>query len=319
MCSHLISHASVLKRISKYDGFDKTYCLIALLEFLESIITGVTCRGKPEESALGNALMSLVFWLTEIFSHVLSSNGNQNSDDNQEIVERCSCVLEKISLNHFLMGVIWVAKHEDSELFIKVNRAYADIEIAIASTSFVPVGRNFDEILKKFAFLELVQLDVPAYLEPSTVEAITYSVQPLLAVKVLLNPTHDTQIYVSELLMLQRLKNYSMARLYCEIMRACLTSLYNVCGTSRESIWCAFTFIKVPHLLKMLHNVTKEYDENLDYSPDVVSAFELLAEDPILDYMDTKYACNNIEFLLNEMAKQHLVNDMQVKHLSAKR
>lgn len=44
LCSRQVSHAAVLHRISKFDGFDRSYCLIALLDFLDSIINGVTCR-----------------------------------------------------------------------------------------------------------------------------------------------------------------------------------------------------------------------------------------------------------------------------------
>ena len=62
-----------------------------------------------------------------------------------------------------------------------------------------------------------------------------------------------------------------------------------------------------------------DYDEKFDYCPDIVAAFEALLEDPILDFMDTKCACNTIELLLNELAKQHLVNEKHVKHFSSKR
>lgn len=44
LCSRQVSHAAVLKRISQFDGFDRSYCLMALLEFLQSILGGVTCR-----------------------------------------------------------------------------------------------------------------------------------------------------------------------------------------------------------------------------------------------------------------------------------
>lgn len=64
-----------------------------MLEFLESIITGVTCRYediyircltklfhsydykrmKPEESALGNALLSLTLWLSDVYAKAVEA------------------------------------------------------------------------------------------------------------------------------------------------------------------------------------------------------------------------------------------------------
>lgn len=60
-------------------------------------------------------------------------------------------------------------------------------------------------------------------------------------------------------------------------------------------------------------------DEELDYSPDVEAAFDLLLEDPILDYLDTKYGCNTIESLLVELEKHNLVNEAQVKYFASRR
>lgn len=74
LCSQLISHAAVLKRISKYDRFDNTFCVIALLEFLEGILSGVTCRSKPEEMILGNAVLSLAYWLADIYKHAMDTS-----------------------------------------------------------------------------------------------------------------------------------------------------------------------------------------------------------------------------------------------------
>jgi mediator of RNA polymerase II transcription subunit 24 len=87
-------------------------------------------------------------------------------------------------------------------------------------------------------------------------EAITYCLQPLLAVQNLVNPSTETSTYISQLHMIQRLKNYSNARLYCEVIRACMMCLHDVTGTFKESHWGGFTVLKLPQILKELHAST---------------------------------------------------------------
>lgn len=169
------------------------------------------------------------------------------------MVERTINVIEKMTSQQFIMGVIFVAKHQDIDILSKINRNYIEIKKATMNVGFdIPV-RQFEPYLKKIAYIDLNALDVLPHSESTSVETITNCLQPLLAVKVLLNPNSDTQMFVNDLLMIQRLKNYSLSRLFCETIRACLMSLYNVCGKLRESTWCAFAFIKVPHILRHVY------------------------------------------------------------------
>lgn len=169
------------------------------------------------------------------------------------MVERTTNVMEKITNQQFLMGVIFVAKHHDVKILSQIIRNYMEIKKNSMNAGFDALGKQFEECLKKIAYIDLNTLDVSPHLESSAVETITNCLQPLLAVKVHLNPNSDTQMFVNDLLMVQRLKNYSLSRLFCETIRACLMSLYNVSGKLRESIWCAFAFIKVPHILRQLY------------------------------------------------------------------
>lgn len=57
----------------------------------------------------------------------------------------------------------------------------------------------------------------------------------------------------------------------------------------------------------------------MEYSPDVIAAFDLLLDDPILDFLDTKCGCNTIEALLVELEKHNLVNESHVKHFASRR
>lgn len=139
------------------------------------------------------------------------------------------------------------------ELYIVVVRKCQEIETLLKSSnlkSSVPI----EESLKKLCNLEVEILSLSP--EKSKMESITHCLQPLFAVQVLLNPSTETTVFVNQLQMIQRLKSYTNARLYCEIMRACLMCLHNVTGTFNESQWGAFTFLKVPVILKELHTAT---------------------------------------------------------------
>ncbi|KXJ68227.1 hypothetical protein RP20_CCG004941 [Aedes albopictus] len=332
LCAHLISHAAVLKRIAKYDHFEMHHCLIALLDFLESIIAGVTCRGKQEEGLLTKAMLSLVYWLMQIYKHAIETFGENRSlsADQQEVVEKTANVLEKIVQSQFLLGVVYVGKLADPELFGLVAKKCLDIENLTAKTGFVPPvvsqkNVTVNDYIRKVATIETGTLEMKDF-DGKGVEPITFCMQPLIAIDILLNPNCDTQMYVLEFLSIRSLKNYPLSRLYCEIIRGCLTCLNNVSGTSRESFICAFTFIKVPQIIRQIHrqsrvlNASDFEDAKPDYSPEVVEAFELLLQDSaILDFMDAKCACNTVEYLLNEMLKHHLINEKQSKMIAAKR
>lgn len=173
--------------------------------------------------------------------------------DQKVMVERTINVMEKLTNQQFLMGVIFIAKHQDVDILSKINRNYIEIKKNSISAGFDVPGKQFEEYMKKIAHIDLSTLDVSPHLESTAVETITNCLQPLLAVKVHSNPNSDTQMFVNDLLMIQRLKNYSLSRLFCETIRACLMSLYNVSGKLRESIWCAFAFIKVPNILRQLY------------------------------------------------------------------
>lgn len=177
-------------------------------------------------------------------------------------IQKVSVLLGKIVANNFLVGVLYLSKFEEQETFAKMSKSYFSMKSVLADSSnllsqdLVDQTSKIMEALHQITFLKIEHLKMIEF-ESNDVENVTYCLQPLLAVEVLLNPSTDTHIYVQELLMIQRLKGFSMARLYSEIIRACLISLNNVNGTARDSIWSAFTFIKVPHILKQLHMQTQ--------------------------------------------------------------
>lgn len=255
-----MSHAAVLKTISKYEGLDRPYCILSLLDFLDIYISGTTCRNKAEENQLANASLSLVFWLSQIYNYILNVYTTEGyiDEEQQNILKSLVKVIDKLMQNKFLLGIIYVGKHEDTELIGKIQQNYVDIKMLSANAGFAGAFQthSFEDSLQIIAHLEIEGMqDQPA---DNTPESITYCLQPLISVEILLHPSNDTETFISKLKMVQRLKNYSPSRLYCELIRSCLSSLHNVSGLSnRESMWCAFTLIKVPLIIRDMENASR--------------------------------------------------------------
>ncbi|XP_075220202.1 mediator complex subunit 24 isoform X2 [Lycorma delicatula] len=315
LSSQLVSYAAVLLRISKYEGFHKPHCIISLLEFLENILSGVTCRGKPEEGVLAGAILSLVHWLLQCYYHGLTNN----TDYSSQLMEKPAAILHQMLMCDFTTAMLYLAKHEDKELYAEVVKKCREIEVTLNQNA-KPVQESIQDSLTKLCSLELgtnglVNLER----EADTSEPLTYVLQALLAVEVLLNPSADTNTLVNKLLMVQRLKGYSNVRLYCELIRGCLMSLNDVLESSEESQWGAFTFLKLPHVLHQLHSNTAR-GTGEEFSQDIADALELLLQfTPLLDVMDARCACNTLECLLNELIKLNLLTEMHIKHYIMKR
>lgn len=77
--SQLISYPAVIKRTTQYSQFDKYYCSAALLDFLISIVDGITCRSKSEEISLMSAFLSLLHWLIDMTEKVLTKVMESNN------------------------------------------------------------------------------------------------------------------------------------------------------------------------------------------------------------------------------------------------
>lgn len=230
----------------------------------------LTYRTFPEEVNLPGTLLNLIKWLMQVFVSVIEVNfvSEKNSPQHQQILSILVKVLEKLISNQFLMANIHVAKQEDSELLKKIQKQHSEVKAALSSKSFASLTRTktIEDQFELLISTKKAAVETAAtskLIGSEQVETITFCLQPFVAVNVLLNPNCSTQSYVSHLLMIQQLKYYSNARLYSELIRAALTSLCNVSRDSeinRESMWFAFTFIKVPYILKQLHAIHGKYN-----------------------------------------------------------
>ncbi|XP_018572126.1 mediator of RNA polymerase II transcription subunit 24 [Anoplophora glabripennis] len=293
LSAQLVSHAAVLQRLSKYSQLSKVHCVFSLLEFLEGMLPGVTCCGKPEETVLATAVLSVALWLLNIL---------QQCQSTPSLIQKAIELLRVLLTDDFYVSMMCLARYNDTDLFNETSRKCMEIEATLTETE------ELHKYVRKLGSIGINMLCLPVNSEkwPGSL------IQCWLEVKLIGNPGSSTSVLAEQLQVFQRLKGFSDARLYAELMRGSLLALYNVSQTSHESQWGAFAFLKVPHILLELAGKS----DNMS----VVNAVELMLQhSPLLDAMDANSSCSSLKCLLDELAKIRLLNELQVKHLLEKR
>ncbi|XP_031353097.1 mediator of RNA polymerase II transcription subunit 24 [Photinus pyralis] len=283
----LVSHAAVLQHISQYSQLQKTHCVYSLLEFLEGVFPGITYCGKAEETALATALLSIASWLLQVLLNCYST---------PQLLEKANSLIKTLLQSEFYIAMMCLSRYSESELFCDVTKKCEEVEACLADK---------EEILESVRLLK--KLDVASLpLPPKSDNGPGCLVQAWMAIQLVQQPGSPTQVLVRQLRLIQRLKGYTDARLYSELMRASLLSLQNVSQTPHESQWGAFAFLKVPHVIAAMV-------DKANCLP-VVSAIELLLQHaPLIDTMDARCSCSCLECLLGELEKARLLTDIQVE------
>ncbi|XP_050548691.1 mediator of RNA polymerase II transcription subunit 24 isoform X1 [Daktulosphaira vitifoliae] len=314
----LVSYAAILQRISKYDKFYKRSCVIVLLDFLKTTLNGITCRGKPEESVLPGALLSLADWLLSCIRCGHSSKNEVKDPLEKRIIIIAVDILESLLKNDFILALLYLAKHEDPDLYLVIVKKCQDIS-QDTQNSVVSSAPYINNILISLCNIDYKSSTNLTSMESVTTlnEPITYVLQPLLAIRVMLNPTAETQVLVDKLKMIRQIKSYSNSRLYCELIRACLMCLRDsLSNEDHGPQWGAFTFIKLPHIIKQLCKDSASFKA----SEEVIQGFEMLLDMfPLLDFIDSHTACSSIELLLRELIKQDFVTESQCSSIISQR
>jgi mediator of RNA polymerase II transcription subunit 24 len=104
LSAQLVSHAAVLQRLSKYNQLNKVHCVFSLLEFLEGMLPGVTCCGKPEETVLATAILSIACWLLTI---LLQCKGSPH------LTQKASFLVTTLMNDDFYVSMMCLARYSD--------------------------------------------------------------------------------------------------------------------------------------------------------------------------------------------------------------
>lgn len=88
---------------------------MSLLEFLEAIYIGITCRGKPEEDLLAASVLSIMHWLLQCYLQAVAKAPQSNPLGPQpsELMERPANILRELLNSDFICAMLYLAKHDD--------------------------------------------------------------------------------------------------------------------------------------------------------------------------------------------------------------
>lgn len=289
LSSQLVSHAAVLQRLAKFQQLHKTHCVASLLDFLEGILPGITCCGKSEGTKLAAALQAMTSWLLQ----VLQSCYNQ-----QQLYKKALSVLRAFLACPFYLAMMCLAKYVDPDNYNEICKKCRELECVR------------EELLDSIRILLKMDLEVlnPAQTKDPGPGCL---IQAWFSIQMISTPGTSTQNLVQRLKLIQRLKGYTDARLYSEIMRGSLMSLHDVCRTPYDSQWGAFAFLKVPQLLASLADKSD--------GTAIFNAVELLLEhSPLLDAMDAQHSCSYLDTLLGELVKLRLLSEANKQQLAAR-
>lgn len=285
------------------------------------LINIVVFRLPEEESVLPGALLGLTVWLLQGVTTVLEAKDTKYTVQYQQILSVAKEMMIKCSNNHYIVANWHIAIREDPDRYKKIQKKYAEFKKLVSMKKCTILQNQMD-------LLPLVKSDGSILKNGKSTrtddtESITLCLQPYIASNVLLHPNYSTKNYVAHLQMIQRLKNYPLARVYSELIRAAMITLHNVTQeneVSRESMWYAFAFIKVPYILKQLHLAnSSEAAANAPYSNEMVQAIETIVDDPMFDMLDATCATNTIEYLLKELVKHNLITGEHEQKFMARR
>ncbi|XP_063077760.1 mediator of RNA polymerase II transcription subunit 24 isoform X2 [Engraulis encrasicolus] len=326
--SQMVSYASVLTAMSKFDDFSRELCVKSLLEIMDMFSHRLSCHGKAEECiGLCRSLLSAAVWLLQgcawycerLREHQAAPAGQvvpplQGTVPGLEAsLKACQERLEGLVKSTKNRSLIHIARLEEQASWTNVEQALVKLTDNLSSLTNQTLRSKLEEIVslvKSIPQMLSVQGDPP-------VHSSFPSVHAFVMLEGTMNLTGDTQPLVEQLMMIKRMQRIPSPLFVLEIWKACFTGLIESPEGTEELKWTAFTFLKIPQVLLRL----KKYPQgDKDFMEDVNTAFEyLLKLTPLLDKADQRCNCDCLSLLLQECNKLGLLSEANTNNLTSKR
>eukprot|EP00057_Strongylocentrotus_purpuratus_P027479 XP_011681953.1 PREDICTED: mediator of RNA polymerase II transcription subunit 24 [Strongylocentrotus purpuratus] len=148
-------------------------------------------------------------------------------------------------------------------------------------------------------------------------KALCCSVNVMTFMEAALNLTSDIQLFVDQLLLMERLQNLPRSAIYRELLHASFLGLVEDSDPTEEIKWVAFTFLKLPQIIQRLQQSMA--DDSGSCEALVEGLHYLLRFYVLLDLLDTKQRCDAIKQLLGQLSACGVLNETQVKEITTAR
>ncbi|GAB1599287.1 mediator of RNA polymerase II transcription subunit 24-like isoform X5 [Argonauta hians] len=319
--SQLISHNIAYRNITKFEDFNRPYCILGLVELIESVTVKFSFACAADSPlVLSRSLQKLLHWLLLCILKSLQrlAEGRQ-TQEHVTIIDRTCTAIQKIMQGGPIWALLYIARSEDNETY----REYEQTEVNVRGT-VTQLQQNVISIQQREKVIETLRVlgsqEMQTSCDKAVLEVSHLSVCPtvnaLVALEAVLNPTNDVQPFLEQLFVIEKLAKLNRAKLYCELMRACFMGLIDSNGGQEELKWAAFTFLKLPHVLLRI----QRQSPGQDFSHELELGFDtLLRYVPLLDVTDLRLNCDCVTFLLKECQKYSLLTEIQGSRLQQRR
>ncbi|XP_078280598.1 mediator of RNA polymerase II transcription subunit 24 isoform X2 [Rhinoraja longicauda] len=312
--SQMVSYASVMSSIAKFEDYSRELCVKALLELMDMFCDRLSCQGKAEECiSLCRALLSTLGWLLRCAAHFTERlKEGPDASSGEEQLQLCVNRIEKVVNRRKNRALLHIARLEEPVTWVNVEQSFIKLTEHCNKISNQQLRLKLDECIGLIKSISVItaQTEQNPKMEFPTVHA-------LIILEGTLNLTSDTQSLVEQLIMVKRMQRIPSPLFLLEIWKACFVGLIESPEGTEELKWTAFTFLKIPQALLKL----KKYPlGDKDFTEDVNTAFEFLLKlTPLLDKADQRCNCDCVSLLLQECEKLGLLSEGNMNNLVNKR
>ncbi|KAK2725620.1 hypothetical protein QYM36_000203, partial [Artemia franciscana] len=317
VASKLLSPCEAVESIVEFEQFQKTNCILALLEVIKSI---KLCSSRIDLTIdnpirIASCHFRLLYWYSGVLSDCCAKLADlKSSQVHASILEETLARAKKIIYSPFERSLLILSLVHTMSFYSELSLRLRELDTLFRHfvKSGVPsITPEIKEALSSFlselsnavARLELPKLETA---DSSPMKFQTYgSIYGAIAVEALLRPESDGKKLIKQLVFLKRLKGLTMSELYCEILRGSYLGLES--SSKENTKWDAFFFVRLPMLIGILHQIrSSEGPEYQATSNDLVEAVEHLLHQAIqlITVCDTKWQCNTLELLMSEIGKK---------------